>query len=177
MARTARGGSRRQSEALEGSGVIEKMARNRKAFKLEGDEEWYSVYKAPQMNDAQVGDTVSFEYEDKDTGGQIFHNIQGNVNIDEEGEGEPAPSRGSSSRGGSSRRAASGGGRSGGGGGAKSDGVDWEAKDRRISRQSSLKVAAEIISAIGDYEGDVEAAGVAAIDMARTFEEYIYEEV
>lgn len=143
---TARRSARHTKPAAESdsaSGVIEKQARNQKAIKLEGDDIWYSVYKLPQMNGAKVGDTVSFDYEVKGD----FHNIQGNVQIDEE-----APVSRTSS------------------------GSTTTTKDRTITRLSLLKTAAELVVARGITEDGLDDAGDDVIDMAARLEEWVFEE-
>jgi len=72
---------RKIMSTLKGSGKIEAVARSQKAFKLEGSEDWYSVFKPVQMNGAEAGSTVSFEYEEKPKGGEIHRNVKGNLEI------------------------------------------------------------------------------------------------
>ena len=137
------------------SGVIDVMARNEKAFKLEGSDDWYSVYKAPQMNGAAVGDAVSFEYEEKEKGGQVFRNIQGNVEV--EGSSGRKQNRNSSSRSNSSSSSSSAG---------KVDTTRADAKDNRITRLSILKTSVDLVVGAGDFNGDVDAAQEAVIETA-----------
>ena len=127
------------------SGVIETMARNTKALKLEGSDDWYSVFKAVQMNEAKVGDTVSFEYEEKEKGGQTFRNIQGNVQVTK---GAPE-----------SRNA---------GGGSSSN------REISIVRQTALKAAATIIGSTMTVESKLEDATEDTIAMAQAFEAYVF---
>lgn len=128
-----------------GSGVIEKMARNQKAFKLEGNDDWYSVFKAVQMNGAKEGDSVAFDYEEKPKGGQVFRNIQGNVQIT-----GSAPTT------------------------ATASGAVVTNKDLHMTRGGAVKAAAELVAAMAShYEGDVETATDDLIAVAQRIEAYV----
>jgi hypothetical protein len=62
------------------------------SFRVEGDEKWYSVYQAAQLNSAQVGQSVSFRYTEKSKGDKTFYNVQGNVQVDgQSGGGNKTP--------------------------------------------------------------------------------------
>lgn len=130
------------------SGTIEVVARNQKAFKLEGDEEWYSVFKAVQLNGAEAGASVSFEYKDTDRGGKTYHNVQGNVETTAK-----APQKA-----------------------AGSSGATASVKDVTISRLSLLKTAGDLVAAVGQYEGDTQAATEDALAVAEALEAWVYRE-
>lgn len=74
------------------NGTVEAIRKDGKAFKLSGGD-WYSAFKAEQLNGAQKGDTVEFQYK---TNGN-FKNIDGSVTRTGNGGGDagssPAPKR------------------------------------------------------------------------------------
>ena len=55
--------------------------------------------------------------------------------------------------------------------------VDWDAKDRRITRQACLKVAVQLIvkNIVGEAEPDMEKFSKSTIKVAKEFEKYVYE--
>ena len=111
---------RKIMSTLKGSGKIEAVARSQKAFKLEGSEDWYSVFKPVQMNGAEAGSTVSFEYEGRPKGGQISRNVKGSLKIT-----SPAPRP------------------------ATPTGGSPTPKDLAITRLSLLKTAGDLVAAAG----------------------------
>lgn len=130
------------------SGVVEKITRSRKAFKLVGedDEVWYSAFKPAQMEGVEEGSSVEFEYATKNQGGKTYYNIQGNVKVT------------------GSAPAASGGG----GGRSPSQ------KDTTITRLSLVKTAAEIVSMTGNAAGgSIEDVADDVIAVAQRLEEYV----
>lgn len=166
-------------------GVVEAVARNNKAFKLEGEADWFTVYRASQLNGAQKGDSVSFEFDEKVSGGKTFLNVQGDVEVSE---GKRSSGR-SSGSGGSERRSGSGRGRgdaadSGGSSAYVTDRgfkiptfpVPADHPDRSIIRQNSLTQANAILATMarGGLLGDMDADGLVeeAIRLARSFEAY-----
>jgi len=86
-------------------GKIEKMRKDRKGLMI--DDVWYSGYKASFLGDAQVGDTVEFEFTSK---GDFKNITDGTLKVLEKSEGK------SSSGGGGG-----GGGNKGGGGYSKGE--------------------------------------------------------
>lgn len=139
------------------SGEIEAVARNGKNFKI--GEQWFSVFKAVQMNGAQKGDEVSFEYQEKDVGGTTFYNVQGNLTVTASGGG-----------GGSTSSASSGGGGSGG----RASGSE-AVRQRSIVRQNSLTQANALLASVGveflDLGSGQEVIAF-LLDTAREFEAY-----
>lgn len=126
------------------SGTIEKTARNGKAFLI--DEVWYSAYKASQMNGAEDGDFVEFEYEVVQKGSQTFYNVSGNVTVTK-----------------AERSAAPAGG--GGGGGSSQ-------RERHIIRQNVLSHATALVVAmpLGAIMDDVVSD---VLEVAARLEEYV----
>ena len=54
--------------------------------------------------------------------------------------------------------------------------MDYEAKDKRISRLSIMRGAIDLVVGTADFEGDVEAATEAAITAAEAIEAWVYAE-
>lgn len=129
---------------LKASGVIEAVARSGKAFKLESSDDWYSVFKATQLK-GEKGDSVAFEYKETEKGGQTYRNVQGDVNVTSAAPRQSTPGGGSATT-----------------------------KDVTITRLSLLKTAGDLVAGVGVYEGDVEAATSAVIDVAEALEAYVY---
>ena len=61
------------------SGVIESSRKDGKGIKVNG--EWYSAFRASQIGDARYKDEVSFDADDNEKGGTVYHNIKGNVSV------------------------------------------------------------------------------------------------
>lgn len=151
------------------SGTIEAVARNGKAFKI--GEDWFSVYKAAQLGDAQKGDDVEFDYVEKKVGGTVFLNVEGNVNIVGGGSSEPEERPARSARGGGSAPArtarSEAPARSGGG----SSGSEQQ-RQRSIVRQNSLTQANNLLAAMarmGTLEGGPEELAELAVQLAKDY--------
>lgn len=161
------------------TGTISLMARSGKAFTLEGDDKsWFSVYKAVQLQGAQVGDEVEFEFEAVTKGGAEFLNVQGNVTILGEGS-EPAPAR----RAPPARRGAAPAARAprtarseaseapSGGGDSRED-----KRQRMIVRQNSLTQANALLHSMAVAgllgEGAPEELAAQLIELAKQFETF-----
>lgn len=162
-----------RKEILSGSGVIEAMARNGKAFKI-GDD-WFSVYKASQMNGAQKDDEVEFEYVEVNKGGATFLNVEGNVEV--VGEAQERPERASTARQAPARRGVAAPSRtSRAEAPAPSRGGSGVGEDKRqvsIIRQNSLTQANGILATMAKAGllGDQTAEELAelAVSLARDF--------
>ena len=170
------------------SGVIEVLARNGKGFKI--GEDWFSVYKASEMNGAQKGDTVSFEYDVAHKGGATFNNVKGGLKVDSKGAGEEQGQQSAArTSGGTSRRS----GGDGGDGAVGYDGDQFRKRsmkhfpvpktdvDRPISRQNSLTQANALFATLAKegFYGQVDQvfnsakeAAAEVIELASLFEAY-----
>lgn len=152
------------AKTFDGSGVIEAVARNGKAFKI--GEDWFSVYKASQMGDAQKDDEVEFKYVEKKAGGKVFLNVEGEVVVTGSQEAEERPARGG--RGGGSAPAR--GGRSEAP--ARSGGGD-DKRQRSITRQNSLTQANALLATMARAGtlGELSAEELAelAVQLASTY--------
>ena len=63
-------------------GVVDKLAKNGKAFTLTTDSEtWYSAFNASQLQDCLSGDEVSFSYATKESNGRTFYNLKGDLKV------------------------------------------------------------------------------------------------
>lgn len=161
------------------TGTISLMARSGKAFTLEGDDKsWFSVYKAVQLQGAQAGDEVEFEFEAVSKGGAEFLNVQGNVTILGEGS-EPAPAR----RAPPARRGAAPAARTPRGerpaaSEAPSKGGDTreDTRQRMIVRQNSLTQANSLFHSMAVAgllgEGAPEDLAAQLIELAKQFESF-----
>lgn len=164
-----------QKELYQQSGVIEAVARTQKSFKI--GEDWFSVFNASDLNGAQAGDEVEFDYSINNRGGKDFLNVEGSVTITSEGTAQrraPAPQRqrsGGQSRPAPASRGAAGG-RSAGAGVAPSS----DPRQRSIVRQNSLTQANALFATLGraGLLGETDAATLAEeiVDTARIFEKY-----
>ena len=65
------------SEVYEVEGVLESVSKNQKGFKIEG--EWYNSF-LPQ-HDARYKDTVKFKVKEKESGGRVYKNIEGTIEV------------------------------------------------------------------------------------------------
>lgn len=79
------------------TGVVRVVARNNKAFTLEGQQKpdgsgdiWFSARNASQLNGAAVGSTVEFDYKINPGERGDFYNIQKNVKVINPGTGAGA---------------------------------------------------------------------------------------
>lgn len=156
------------SKTLHAEGVIEAVARNGKAFKI--DEDWFSVYKVGQLNEAKKGDEVEFDYIEKKVGGAVFLNVEGAVTILNEGAEEEKPTARGRSSGPSSKAAPKRETRS------VSTSESPDQRQRSIVRQNSLTQAnslLETMSRAGTLgDGSPEELAELAIELARVFEKY-----
>lgn len=159
---------RQQQQTLQASGVIEAVARTGKSFKI-GDD-WYGAFHAKQLNGAQKGDEVEFDYVEVNKGGATFLNVEGDVTIvgaDDSERSAPAPRRSAAPAGRSASRGASS---------APSKAVGDDPRQRSIVRQNSLTQANALFATLsragllGDVDPDTLAEDVVRI--ARTFEQY-----
>lgn len=159
-----------RNETISMTGVIEAVARNGKAFKI--GEEWFSVYKAPQMNGAQKGDEVEFEFVEANKGGATFLNVEGNVNVvGAEPEARPArPTRASAARPAARAAAPTRASRS------ESTAPSGDPRQRSIVRQNSLTQANALLATAARLgilgEQEPEELAELALTLARTFEAY-----
>ena len=141
------------------NGIIDKMARNGKAFTLTDDSDvWYSVFDKAQMGTANVGADVEFTFVSKDNGGRTFNNIKGNVKVINPGVG--------------------------GGTSADASGAVFAGKktltfgdislsrDRCIARQNACNVASNVLKGVLNTKSDVEWVKTALIDLAKVVEDY-----
>ena len=138
-------------------GTVSKAARNGRAFEIDG--EWYSIFKTAQLKgqEVEVGDYIKFEYETVEKGGQTFHNIKGDVEVQK------------GSRGRSSSRSSGGGETSG-----EEVRRGPTSRDVMIVRQNALSHATALV--IAGNMGSLDDAIVDVIATARQLEEYILEE-
>ena len=65
------------SEVYEVEGELESVSKNQKGFKIDG--EWYNSF-LPQ-HDARYKDTVKFKVKEKESGGRIYKNIEGTIEV------------------------------------------------------------------------------------------------
>lgn len=157
------------------AGTIDLVARSGKAFTLEGDGvSWYSVYKAAQLQGAQKGDDVTFEFDVVTKGGKDFLNVQGNVDFLEGSESAPAPRAARPARGAApapraartARPVASE---------APSEGRE-DKRQRSIVRQNSLTNANALFATLGRAgllgESSAEELAQEVLAVARVFEEF-----
>jgi hypothetical protein len=147
-------------------GTIELVRKDGKGIKLD-DENWYSVYALPQMNGAKKGDTVGFEYEIAEKGGQVFRNIKGNVEILNQSERAPAPQQQQTPQ-----RSTAPQQRQSGGFTPKQFPIPADHPDRAIIRQNAANRAVEVLAILGDTGVGTEAMAEEAIRLARKFEAY-----
>lgn len=153
---------------LKKAGTIDKLSRNLKNIHFEGDdsETWFSAYKKEQLSGAGIGDAVNLEYLEKDVGGKVFNNIQGDVKITSQGE----KAAGAASSGAAPA-------------GRKSDFVPKQFPlpathpDRSIIRQNAATRAMEVLTLFPTEERSPEEIVAEAIDLARVFEAYYAGEV
>lgn len=165
-----------QKELYQQSGVIEAVARTQKSFKI--GEDWFSVFNASDLNGAQAGDEVEFDYSINNRGGKDFLNVEGSVTITSEGTAQrraPAPQRQQRATPASRAPAARGaaGGRSAG---ASAGSPSSDPRQRSIVRQNSLTQANALFATLGraGLLGETDAATLAEeiVDTARIFEKY-----
>lgn len=161
------------------SGVIEALARNGKGFKI--GEQWFSVFKAVDLNNAQKGDNVTFDYVSTEKGGTTFHNVKGKVEITSVAPKNETPA---------ATAGGAGAGRADGTDGTRGyDGDGFRKRsmkffpvpktdvDRPIIRQNSLTQANSLLSTLAGL-GVLPAGGEPgdyadlAIELARQFEAY-----
>lgn len=150
------------------SGTIEAVSRNGKAFKI--GEDWFSVYKAAQLGDAQKGDDVEFDYVEKKVGGTVFLNVEGNVNIVGGGSSEPEERPARSARGGGSAPARTARSEAPARSGTGSPAND--PRQRSIVRQNSLTQANNLLMAMarmGTLEGGPEELAELAVQLAKDY--------
>lgn len=142
------------------NGVIDKMARNGKAFTLVDDSDtWYSVFDVSQMGTASVGADIEFTYTTKDNGGRQFNNIKGNVRVINPGVGTSVPSSPAIS--GTSK--------------ALTFGDITLSRDRCIARQNACNVAASLMRGtfeLSTMKGSVDEYGHAVVHLAKIIEDY-----
>lgn len=103
--------------------VVESVSRDGKKLKIDGH--WYSAFSVDSLSGANAGDTVSFSYVEKESGGVVYKNIRGKVTIH------------------TSAPTAAGGGK-GGGGYSRSEDPETA---RRICRQNALTNAVNFFNA------------------------------
>lgn len=165
-----------QKELYQQSGVIEAVARTQKSFKI--GEDWFSVFNASDLNGAQAGDEVEFDYSINNRGGKDFLNVEGSVTITSEGTAQrraPAPQRQQRATPASRAPAARGaaGGRSAG---ASAGSPSSDPRQRSIVRQNSLTQANALYATLSKAGllGDqgVEDAVAEVIGMAKEFERF-----
>lgn len=168
----------RQQETFEAAGVIDAVARTGKAFRLDTSaDDWYSVFDAKQLNGAQKGDEVEFEYSVANKGGKDFLNVQGDVAV----VGQEAPparpaARAAPARGGGSARAPAA--RTELRTASESKASASDPRQRSIVRQNSLSQANALLATISraDPERYIEATTVElaeqVVELARVFEAY-----
>ena len=65
------------SEVYEVEGVLESVSKNQKGFKIDG--EWYNSFLA--QHDARYKDTVKFKVKEKESGGRVYKNIEGTIEV------------------------------------------------------------------------------------------------
>ena len=65
------------SAVYEVEGVLESVSKNQKGFKIVG--EWYNSF-LPQ-HDARYKDTVKFKVKEKESGGRVYKNIEGTIEV------------------------------------------------------------------------------------------------
>lgn len=155
------------SKTLHAEGVIEAVARNGKAFKI--GEDWFSVYKVGQLNEAKKGDEVEFDYIEKKVGGAVFLNVEGDVTILNEGAEEEKPAARGRSSGPSSKPAPK----------RETRATTSESPDQRqrsIVRQNSLTQANSLLETMARAgtlgDGGPEELAELVIELARVFEKY-----
>jgi hypothetical protein len=167
------------------SGVVESMARNRKAIKVDG--EWYSAFNASQLGGVEWKDEVEFDYEEVIKGGATFLNIKGEVAVlvdggerdSEPSDNPPSRGRGGAAKGSGRTATAKAPARAGRRAPAESPSPQKAGgynKDRSIVRQNSLTQANALYATLGraGLIGEVEQAVAAEelLDLARMFEAY-----
>lgn len=142
--------TKKNTEVLHASGVVETRARNNQALKLQGDDDWYSTFRFKLLDDMVAGATVSFDYTVNSVGGKDYFNIVKDTMSVE----KSAP-----------RVATAGGGSA-------------TAKDVQITRQAALKVAGPLVSEWYNLtsSGPTELADVAqdVIEVAALLERYVF---
>lgn len=146
--------------------TVSSVARHGKAFQVDG--EWYSAFNPTQLNGVARGDTITFQYKEKESGGRVYKNVQGNVTIEgKSGNDAPASNGGSSSESSPPRRASSAYGR----GTFPIPALDGQ---RSIIRQNSVTNAVNLMKdhlpKSGKINWDDYADNVIAV--ARKFEAY-----
>jgi|TARA_Y100000310_G_scaffold20001_1_gene19507 hypothetical protein len=138
------------------TGTVEAVRKDRKGFKLEGSEEWYSVYEARSMSGVNRGSEVEFEFTRKD---RWLNVVGGVVVLSGGGPASTSVSLAASSPSGTSSRVAAKGG-------------EWPipqdlAAERRIMRQNALERAMEYFAQHSDPVNPKH-----VIRVAREFESY-----
>jgi uncharacterized protein YdaT len=170
---------------LKGGGVVEVKTRNGKSIKI--GENWYSAFKAVELNAVEVGDEVAFEYIEKESGGTTFLNIKGDVKVVGKGEKQEAQ-QSAGNRGGSQGRSTRSGG-DGTDGAVGYDGDQFRKRsmknypvsktdvDRPIIRQNSLTQANALFASLAKLEAlppalEPEQYADLVIELAARFERY-----
>lgn len=142
------------------SGTINKMARNGKAFTLDGhfddgEEIWFTAFDANQIGEVGRGAEVEFEVKVNQKGDRTYHNIQKNIRVHNPGSAPAASSSGT------------GGKRSS----ASKPGAIPIDRERCIVRQNSVGVAAQTMQSMV-FSADTTASDMVGIllAMAKTIE-------
>jgi hypothetical protein len=136
--------------------VVESKSKDGKKLKVDGL--WYSSFDPTAIGDVGVGDTVSFSYVDKESGGVVYHNIRGKVT--KNASSVPAPS-------------GSSGGRSHGR--AEDDVIA-----RRIARQNALTNAVALVNhntSGGSKSPDYDSLVGLVVSIAKAFTRFTMGEV